>query len=113
MLIPYDYLPSSSDDKSEKEKYEASKYFDCYPSWQGEYGDNVPHYNFCQFMEKSKPAQNIMQMQTSNSTQQPQQGAVQESRKSLYSHTHSDSGWGLYRGNSNMTKFQIFQIFWA
>ena len=26
---------------------------------------------------------------------------------------HSDSGWGLYRGNSNMTKFQIFQIYWA
>ena len=81
LSIPFNYLPSSSDDKSEKEKYEASKYFDCYPSWQGEYGDNVPHYNFCQFMEKSKqkPApqtQNIMQMQTSNSTQQPQQGAV-------------------------------------
>ena len=26
---------------------------------------------------------------------------------------HSDSDWGYYRGNSEMTKFQIFQIFWA
>ena len=26
---------------------------------------------------------------------------------------HSDSDLGFYRGNSKMTKFQIFQKFWA
>ena len=26
---------------------------------------------------------------------------------------HSDSNWRFYRRNSEMTKFQIFQIFWA
>ena len=68
--------PEEDEISCNDEKYAATPKYDCYPSWQGEYGDNVPHYNFCQFMEKSKPAQNIMQMQTSNSTQQPQQGAV-------------------------------------
>ena len=29
----------------------------------------------------------------------------------LEKQTHCDSDWGFYRGNSEMTKFQIFQIF--
>ena len=64
--------PSAND---EKYATTTTKY-DCYPSWQGEFCDNIPHYTFCQFWEKKKKM-------TTPTIQQHQQGAVSQITYSL------------------------------
>ena len=54
------------------EKYATPKY-DCYPSWQGECCDNIPHYKFCHFVEKKKG----QKMPSNITTQQHQHGTPQ------------------------------------
>ena len=60
--------------------------------------------------QKSPPPNNLQGNNSKKDTLLPvddvTEGSTQEAPMG-----HSDSGWGLYRGNSNMTKFQIFQIF--
>ena len=61
--------PSAND---EKYATTTTKY-DCYPSWQGECCDNIPHYKFCHFVEK-KTGQ---KMPSNITTQQHQHGTPQ------------------------------------
>ena len=69
-------------ENDEKYASNTTKY-DCYPSWQGEFCDNIPHYIFCNFVERKKGTPTA-EMQASNKTsQQHQHGAQIQSRKSL------------------------------
>ena len=59
-------------ENDEKYASNTTKY-DCYPSWQGECCDNIPHYKFCHFVEK-KTGQ---KMPSNITTQQHQHGTPQ------------------------------------
>ena len=61
--------PVKPDNIKPQEKMEIkSKYYECYLSWHGEYCDNVPHINFCQFHE--------MELQKHNSQNGVKEGIV-------------------------------------
>ena len=59
--------PDNSNIKPQ-EKMEIKSKYECYLSWHGEYCDNVPHINFCQFHE--------MELQKHNSQNGLKEGIV-------------------------------------
>ena len=60
--------PVKPDNIKPQEKMEIKSKYECYLSWHGEYCDNVPHINFCQFHE--------MELQKHNSQNGVKEGIV-------------------------------------